>query len=199
MTSRQRGHFGTWLLKARLEARLTQAALEEKAGIGDDCVSGYERGIRAPNLHHLRLLEEALGLAYTRTPTYPQFPGIEDCDQRLRLLEETKDRTVSEMLARAEAAQRAVVRLEAQVEVRREVHRDDYLRSAMLISALKQIIEMGGQAAKVAEEALLKVYGVTEPLGHCGRHMRYRTTCADCRAIRQSQAGTGGSVRVPSV
>lgn len=118
---------------------------------------------------------------------YPQFPNEEDCNQRLRLLEITKDRRIETVTKRCEGLDREAATLRARDEVRARVHRDDYLRSGYLIAGLLAIIRLGDPAAiKLAEEALNLAWGVTKPQGHCAKHARYHPNCPDCVGLGQA-------------
>lgn len=141
-------------------------------------------------------LEAKLAAAHALiSKTYPQFPDVEDCDERLRRLEASKDARISQQTVRIQHLEEAVRRQTARAEVRKEVHRDDYLRSGFLIAALKQIIALGNvRSTQIAEQALVEVYGVTQPTGHCPEHSSYRPNCPNCVAIGQPAYGTSGGV-----
>lgn len=53
---------GVRLLSARLDARMTQAALGARVGVTNIQIGCYERGATALSLHRAVLLAEALGL-----------------------------------------------------------------------------------------------------------------------------------------
>ena len=114
---------------------------------------------------------------------YPQFLPESDCDERLRRLEMAKDTRIDEQRREILKLKGGLLDAKVTAKVRAEVHRDDYLRSGVLIAGLNRLREIGGEVANVVDETLNKAFGATLPQQHCASHSRYHPNCPDCVGI----------------
>lgn len=77
-----------------------------------------------------------------------------------------------------------------ETSIRKEVHRDDFLRSTIMMSALKRILELvpeDSQIYNIANQAIVETWGIA-PTKHCERHAGYKSTCPDCMMVGRSKA-----------
>lgn len=129
---------------------------------------------------------------------YAHFSG-ENCEERLKALDKAKDTSFAKMQQHLRGE---VDRYAREVAIRKEVHRDDYLRSATMMAALKMIMKITDDVvpfdiksqlddlmriSEIAQDAVVEVWGIS-PTKHCDNHGSYRPSCADCRAIGRSAA-----------
>lgn len=136
--------------------------------------------------------------ADTYADKYSHIPG-ENCEEKLTALDKAKDTIFAKMQQHLKGE---VERYAREVAIRKEVHRDDYLRSATILAALKQIMMIAEDTTnmdmwqrlkqmerveKIAREAVVSVWGMS-PTKHCDRHSGYRPSCPDCRAVGRSVA-----------
>lgn len=85
-----------------------------------------------------------------------------------------------------------ITELSRSAEVRKEVHRDDILRTGMLIGALRQIRDLGGQAADIAESALIEAWGIVSVTQHCAEHNQFRRWCSECQRLNRGRPPVPG-------
>jgi hypothetical protein len=112
----------------------------------------------------------------------------EDMDRR----ESEREAAISRgYTKKIESLHREIARYTLHVAIRKEVHRDDFLRSADQMAALKMIVRMsepGSPIYEIANEAIINTWGIDATTKHCDQHFSYRSTCPDCKKAGLSKA-----------
>jgi hypothetical protein len=129
---------------------------------------------------------------------FDHFKPGKPCEDRLKALEIVKDTSYTKMRNHYEQQLGTAFQ---EVRIRKEVHRDDYIRAGILLAALKRIMKLAeatlrigmgqsptfDQIEEIAREAIVETWGMS-PTKHCDKHGSYRPSCSDCRAIGKSRA-----------
>jgi|SRR5215469_3382731 len=111
----------------------------------------------------------------------------DDCDERIRNREMDVSTGYSKRLL---AVEKERDRWCLETSIRKEVHRDDFARSAIMMAALKQIVGLaveGSPIYELANQAIVDTWGLS-PTKHCDHHAAYKATCPDCIKVGRSKA-----------